>query len=110
MATKAADREPKRAPLNMRTTQTLRDRLAAEAAKNDRSLAQEVEARLEASFLVADLYAMVRSALSDDREAERERFRAAMGGYGRDVTMGQRLASQKIGLYGTNANLQKGSA
>lgn len=50
MAIKAADRENKRAPLNMRTTAKLRDALAQEASKSDRSLAQEVEARLERSF------------------------------------------------------------
>jgi hypothetical protein len=40
----------KRHPLNMRTTRETRDRLEAAAAANGRSLAQEVEARLERSF------------------------------------------------------------
>lgn len=50
MAVKAAERENKRAPLNMRTTAKLRDALEREASKADRSLAQEVESRLERSF------------------------------------------------------------
>jgi Arc-like DNA binding domain len=40
----------KRHPLNMRTTKEIRDRLEAAAVANGRSLAQEVEARLERSF------------------------------------------------------------
>ena len=42
--------EGKRTPLNMRTTRELRERLEREAADSGRSLAQEVEARLERSF------------------------------------------------------------
>ncbi len=42
--------EGKRVPLNMRTTRELRERLEREAADSGRSLAQEVEARLERSF------------------------------------------------------------
>ena len=40
----------KRHPLNMRTTATIREQLEAAANVNGRSLAQEVEARLERSF------------------------------------------------------------
>jgi TraY domain len=40
----------KRYPLNMRTTRETRERLEAAAAANGRSLAQEVEVRLERSF------------------------------------------------------------
>jgi Arc-like DNA binding domain len=40
----------KRHPLNMRTTKETRDRLEEAAVANGRSLAQEVEARLERSF------------------------------------------------------------
>jgi hypothetical protein len=40
----------KRHPLNMRTTKETRERLAAAASANGRSLAQEVEIRLERSF------------------------------------------------------------
>lgn len=40
----------KRHPLNMRTTKETREKLESAAAANGRSLAQEVEARLEASF------------------------------------------------------------
>jgi hypothetical protein len=47
--TKGAD-GGKRYPLNMRTTKETRDRLEAAAIASGRSLAQEVEARLERSF------------------------------------------------------------
>jgi hypothetical protein len=47
--TKGAD-GGKRYPLNMRTTKETRDRLEAAAVASGRSLVQEVEARLEASF------------------------------------------------------------
>nr|WP_128083353.1 hypothetical protein [Methylobacterium sp. B34] len=57
MAIKAAERENKRSPLNMRTTAKLRDALEKEASKADRSLAQEVEARLERSFQEDELLA-----------------------------------------------------
>ena len=46
--------EGKRVPLNMRTTQETRDRLAKAAADSGRSLVQEVEYRLERSFLDED--------------------------------------------------------
>jgi hypothetical protein len=46
--------EAKRVPLNMRTTPSLRTRLEDAAAESGRSLAQEVEARLEASFVSED--------------------------------------------------------
>ena len=42
--------EGKRTPLNMRTTRELRERLEREAADSGRSLAQEIEFRLERSF------------------------------------------------------------
>ncbi len=42
--------EGKRTPLNMRSTRELRERLEREAADSGRSLAQEVEFRLERSF------------------------------------------------------------
>ena len=42
--------EGKRTPLNMRTTRGLRERLGREAADSGRSLAQEVEFRLDQSF------------------------------------------------------------
>ena len=44
----------KRAPLNMRTTQEVRERLEKAAADSGRSLVQEVEVRLEQSFLEED--------------------------------------------------------
>jgi hypothetical protein len=46
----------KRHPLNMRTTKETRERLEDEAATNGRSLAQEVEVRLERSFEHQDLF------------------------------------------------------
>jgi hypothetical protein len=49
--TKPPKRDIKRSPLNMRTTQELRDQLDTAAAESGRSLAQEVEYRLELSFL-----------------------------------------------------------
>lgn len=48
--TKAAEREGKRAPLSLRTTKILRDRLEQLAELNGRSLTQEVEFRLERSL------------------------------------------------------------
>ncbi len=42
--------EGKRHPLNMRTTKDVRDRLEAAATESGRSLAQEVEFRLQESF------------------------------------------------------------
>ena len=44
----------KRVPLNMRTTQEVRDRLERDAADSGRSLVQEVEAHLERSFQEED--------------------------------------------------------
>ncbi len=46
--------EGKRMPLNMRTTRELRDKLERNTADSGRSLAQEVEYRLERSFLLDD--------------------------------------------------------
>lgn len=48
--TTAPTGDAKRHPLNMRTTKAVRDKLEAAAGANGRSLAQEVEARLERSF------------------------------------------------------------
>lgn len=44
--------DAKRCPLNMRTTPALRERLEKCAARSGRSLAQEVEYRLEQSVMV----------------------------------------------------------
>lgn len=49
----------KRHPLNMRTTQEMRAKLEAAAAKSGRSLAQEVEYRLDQSFLEDAIIARV---------------------------------------------------
>lgn len=55
MSRKLPEGEGKRIPLNMRSTRELRDRLEAEAQKSGRSLAQEVEFRLQQSFRESDL-------------------------------------------------------
>ena len=47
--------EGKRVPLNMRTTKVMRVRLEAAAAESGRSLAAEVEHRLEQSFASSDV-------------------------------------------------------
>jgi hypothetical protein len=47
--------EGKRIPLNMRTTREIRNRLTTAAIASGRSLAQEVEYRLERSFRDDDL-------------------------------------------------------
>ncbi len=51
--------EGKRVPLNMRTTQEFRARLEKAAADSGRSLVQEVETRVERSFLVEDHLAVI---------------------------------------------------
>jgi hypothetical protein len=50
----------KRYPLNMRTTKELRDKIEAAATSSGRSLVQEVEVRLEESFLKQNLLALIR--------------------------------------------------
>jgi hypothetical protein len=52
---RAKPRAGKRYPLNMRTTKAIRDKLEHAAATAGRSLAQEVELRLEQSFLLQEL-------------------------------------------------------
>lgn len=47
--------EGKRVPLNMRTTQALRDRISAAAKMSGRSTAQEIEHRMEMSFQKEDV-------------------------------------------------------
>jgi hypothetical protein len=48
-------KEIKRYPLNMRTTKRIREKLESAAESSGRSLAQEVEYRLELSFKTQDL-------------------------------------------------------
>ena len=55
----------KRYPLNMRTTKAVRDRLEAAARANGRSLTQEVEFRLEQSFLTADMREFITEAVEE---------------------------------------------
>ncbi len=56
--------EGKRTPLNMRTTRELRERLEREAADSGRSLAQEVEFRLERSFMIDEMKQAIAEALA----------------------------------------------
>ncbi len=51
--------EGKVAPLNMRTTKEIRERLEKAAADSGRSLVQEVETRIERSFLIEDHLAVI---------------------------------------------------
>tara|TARA_R110002110_G_scaffold96991_1_gene249456 strand:- start:38 stop:451 length:414 start_codon:yes stop_codon:yes gene_type:complete len=51
--------EVKKAPLNMRTTPEVRNRLEAAAAQTGRSLTHEVEFRLERSFLFEDALSLI---------------------------------------------------
>lgn len=51
--------EPKRSPLNMRTSSTLRARIEQAAKDSGISLSQEVERRLERSFRDDDVVAAV---------------------------------------------------
>lgn len=55
--TLAGARSPKRPPLSLRTTEALRKRLEENALLSGRSLAQEVEFRLERSFAEPDVLA-----------------------------------------------------
>jgi hypothetical protein len=55
--------EGKRHPLNMRTTAELRAKIEAAAAASGRSLVQEVEYRLERSFLADEVRAAVAEAM-----------------------------------------------
>jgi uncharacterized protein (DUF1778 family) len=55
----------KRYPLNMRTTKAVRDRLEAAARASGRSLTQEVEFRLEQSFLTADMREFITEAVEE---------------------------------------------
>ncbi|MCC0808063.1 TraY domain-containing protein [Methylobacterium sp. W2] len=56
MAVKAAEREGRRATMSVRLSEEGRSRLERAASMNGRSLAQEVELRLERSFDQDDLY------------------------------------------------------
>ncbi|TXN41424.1 Arc family DNA-binding protein [Methylobacterium sp. WL30] len=67
MSRKLPEGEGKRVPLNMRSTRELRDRLETAAEKSGRSIAQEVEFRLEQSFRESDLHAIL---LGGDRTAK----------------------------------------
>lgn len=58
----------KRHPLNMRTTAELRAKLGWAATQSGRSLAQEVEYRLERSFIEVDPVQMLATLLADIRQ------------------------------------------
>ena len=107
--------EGKRFPLNMRTTKAIRDKLQAAAQQSGRSLAQEVEFRLERSFADeetryrefggAHRYGLMRwlartlevaESITDKPVAtDRETFRIAMHAMG---TMLESLTPQSGGL------------
>lgn len=61
MAKLASKRLGKRHPLNMRTTKLLRRKLEQEAREAGRSLAAEIEIRLEKSMLYTDYEAGFRA-------------------------------------------------
>lgn len=63
---KAPPREGRRFPLNMSTTKVLHDRLDAEIKASGRSLAQEVEYRLERSFLEQDFAEQIRQIIREE--------------------------------------------
>ena len=73
--------EGKRYPLNLRTTRALRDRLERACAASGRSLAQEVEMRLELSFNVPeppDDEALLRRVRTEVHLAATEAFKSAL--------------------------------
>lgn len=63
MPRKLPQGEGKRHPVSFRTTLVLNERLKAEAMKSGRSMSQEIERRLEASFRDDDLRALIRDEL-----------------------------------------------
>lgn len=58
--------EGKRFPLNMRTTKVLRDRMVTASKASGRSLSQEVEYRLERSFLEQDFANLIRQIIREE--------------------------------------------
>ena len=65
--TKRDENGGKRYPLNMRTTKATRDRLEKAAAESGRSMAQEVEFRLECSFWEEGLVKKIEAMLQKPR-------------------------------------------
>ncbi len=89
MSRTLAEREGKRAPLSLRTTHALRERLVAVSTRADRSLTQEVEHRLERSFDHDDLRALIREELRAELRAElRSEIRAALAETAEERTKG----------------------
>jgi hypothetical protein len=64
----------KRYPLNMRTTKELRDKVEQAAMATGRSLVQEVEVRLEESFLKQNLLALIREHFDNAFAAAEEKI------------------------------------
>jgi hypothetical protein len=69
MTGRIANRVGRRYPMGFRTTSEIRARLEAAANESGRSLTQEIEHRLEASFLMGDLRTVIREVM-----AERDTF------------------------------------
>jgi hypothetical protein len=63
----------KRYPLNMRTTLELRQKIEEAAEWSGRSLVQEVEHRLEESFLKSNLAALMREHIDNAAKAAAEK-------------------------------------
>jgi hypothetical protein len=64
---RAADREEKREPISIRTTPSVKARMAVAASKSGRSLTQEIEFRLEKSLEQDDLL-KIYSSLAEQAE------------------------------------------
>lgn len=61
--------EGKRFPLNTRTTKVLRDWMDAASKASGRSLSQEVEYRLERSFMEQDFAEQIRRIIHDELQS-----------------------------------------
>jgi uncharacterized protein (DUF1778 family) len=64
---KCPERKGKRVPLNMKTTREIRDLMDKAASESGRSLAQEVEYRLQASFDREAMLNDMRAVLAEQR-------------------------------------------
>ncbi|MGU3341610.1 hypothetical protein ACLBXJ_26735 [Methylobacterium mesophilicum] len=84
----APDAEGKRFSIGFRTTKSAKDRIEAEAKSNGRSVAQEIEYRIDAGYRLLDANKLVErtnsianALIGDDKTAEMIRsFSAAIGG------------------------------
>ena len=81
-----ASKPGQKATLGIRATATLKDRLAVAAKRNDRSLSQEAELRLEASFQRRDAALAIDFALEQLRSMLMMRLDGALLRTGLDST------------------------